>query len=146
MKPYLSGECEFLTRQQVFDTVASHLLIQGERAGEVKKGSFLGKHNQFTCLYRAPKGRMCAAGKLLADEYYDETMEGVMCVNGPVHHALILSGVNMTRDSDLVSWLQKIHDNGSDDRIGTLVTQLTNVAHHFELNSTVIWEHIRGPI
>lgn len=146
MSPYLSGEREFLTRQQVFDIVASHLLIQGERAGKAKKSPVPGALREFECLYRAPKGRVCAAGKLLADKYYRKTMENVTCTDEPVRHALILSGVNMTRDSYLVDQLQKVHDANSADRIGTLVARLTFLAHDLELNSTVIWEHIRGPV
>lgn len=55
-----------LTAQQIFDTVATHLLKQGKRATNL--------HG--TCVYRGEGGTKCAVGCLIADEEYNPKMEG----------------------------------------------------------------------
>jgi hypothetical protein len=55
-----------LSKQQVFDKVALHLLKQNKRSEESANGA---------CLYRGPNGTMCAVGCLIPDELYDSTAE-----------------------------------------------------------------------
>jgi len=55
-----------LTRQQIFDKVAEHLLTQMERSSD----------SEGVCLYRGPNGLMCAAGCLISNQEYDEIIEG----------------------------------------------------------------------
>jgi hypothetical protein len=54
-----------MTPQEIFDTVAVHLMTQG------KKSQGAGE-----CLYRGPDGLKCAAGVLIPDEDYTPKMEG----------------------------------------------------------------------
>ena len=64
-----------MTPQEIFDTVATHLFTQGERAGIfVDEDDDSGP--EFECRYRTPQGAKCAVGVLLPDEVYDPGMEG----------------------------------------------------------------------
>jgi len=55
----------FLTPQQIFDKVATHLMTQGKQA-----------HNERNeCVYRGLGGTSCAMGCLIPDECYDQGME-----------------------------------------------------------------------
>ena len=56
-----------MNRQEIFDTVANHLLTQKEQSMDEN-----GK-----CLYRGPNGLKCAIGCLIPDEDYSPTMEGI---------------------------------------------------------------------
>lgn len=49
-----------MTKQEIFNTVARHLLTQGEK-------SMVGDK----CQYRGDRGLKCAVGVLIRDEYYD---------------------------------------------------------------------------
>lgn len=51
--------------QEIFDTVASHLLTQKAKAVDGD-----------SCMYRAPDGKKCAVGCLITDEEYSPDMEG----------------------------------------------------------------------
>lgn len=78
--------------QQVFDQVAKHLLTQRV------KSQVLG-----SCAYRADKLK-CAAGCLIADDEYSESMEA--------HDWIYLVGQHKIPNAhaDLISALQTIHD------------------------------------
>lgn len=56
-----------MTKQEMFDKVAEHLLKQGGPAWDDKDGA---------CKYRAPNGRKCAAGCLIPDNMYRKEWEG----------------------------------------------------------------------
>ncbi len=56
-----------LTKQEIFDKVATHLLTQGERAWSNELGG---------CAYRGIGGLRCAVGCLIPDESYDLMFEG----------------------------------------------------------------------
>lgn len=58
------------TAQQVFDQVATHLLLQG-----VKSTSTDHDLNSFRCSYRGDGATMCAAGCLIADDEYLQLFE-----------------------------------------------------------------------
>lgn len=54
-----------MTKQEIFDKVAIHLLTQ--KTQSIEFGS---------CLYRGPGGLKCAAGCLIPDSIYNHGMEG----------------------------------------------------------------------
>lgn len=91
-----------LTMQEVFDRSATHLLKQGYRS-ENARGS---------CMYRGPRGGMCAVGALISDKHYSPFIEGRGVTAEDVRKALRQSGVPIDdRDvSDLLEELQEIHD------------------------------------
>lgn len=84
------------TQQQIFNTVAAHLLSQGEKAQDGDE-----------CLYKTPEGLQCALGCLIADADYRDTLEGL----GPPDLDDILPQIS---DTDLpmpfYEELQEIHD------------------------------------
>ena len=57
------------TPQQIYDTAVRHLHRQGKRSGK-ENG------DDFTCLYRGPRGLMCGVGPFIPDALYDSKMEG----------------------------------------------------------------------
>ena len=60
------------TFQELFDTVASHLLHQGKQAMVVDDHT-----GRPVCEYRTSSGLQCAIGCLMPDEHYDKMMEGM---------------------------------------------------------------------
>lgn len=85
-----------MTAQEVFDTVAKHLLAQGARASA----------DNGECLYRGPNGTKCAVGCLLADEEYNSDMEGNSVWGIELPERLKVH-------AGLLSDLQALHDGSS---------------------------------
>lgn len=117
-----------LTAQEVYDTVRQHMLTQGRKAQSYPGG---------VCKYRAvceDQVLKCAAGALIADEYYNGRMEGQLVRNSSqVRCALQLSGVAIDDPyiSALVCSLQHVHDRVEPDRWNH---ELWQVAVNFGLN------------
>ena len=66
-----------MTKQEIFDTVAAHLLEQKETC-VIRTSS-----GTDFCAYRGDRGMMCAIGVLVPDNLYEQSMEG-----GPVYALL----------------------------------------------------------
>ena len=90
-----------MTPQEIFDTVVRHLYAQGEQAVTAYGA----------CRYRTRTGLKCAVGCLIADEDYQESMEGNLSVllahytNKPsiaalVQHYYLLADLQLAHDSD----------------------------------------------
>lgn len=84
------------TNQEIFDTVVKHLRSQGCKSIDPETGN---------CLYRGPNGKKCAAGCLIPDDKYEESMEGRHVYNLKVFKDM---RIQMTM---LVAALQIIHDH-----------------------------------
>lgn len=104
-----------MERQEIFDTVARHLLTQMAKA--VRGRSPAGGPDD-SCMYRAPSGRKCAVGCLIPDSVYTPNIEGAsVCatVEGqalfPEMHS-ILERLNLLERSKLklIVELQDVHD------------------------------------
>jgi hypothetical protein len=103
------------TKQEIFDTVARHLLTQNARA-EDEGGD---------CLYRTPEGLMCAAGCLIPDAAYSRDIEKknvtpTLFTAGDadlepgqikLRAAMVAAGVNNKELAEFVNKLQHIHDH-----------------------------------
>lgn len=87
-----------LTKQEIFDTVKTHLLKQNARA-----------INGIMCKYRTDAGLKCAAGVLIKDEFYTPELESHSAKYSIVQEALEKSGVSED-DIPFVIELQRIHD------------------------------------
>src|SRR5258708_26601482 len=87
-----------LTKQEIFDTVKTHLLKQNARA-----------ISGIGCVYRTDKGLKCAAGVLIKDEFYSPAFESYSACHSIVQEALEKSGVSED-DILFVVELQRIHD------------------------------------
>jgi hypothetical protein len=84
---------ETMNAQEVFDTVARHLLTQN-------KTSAIGPD----CMYRLGSLK-CAAGCLIPDEAYDESFEDTTWYN------LVCNGQVPEAHEALITYLQEVHDN-----------------------------------
>lgn len=92
-----------MTRQEIFDKVAAHLLTQGRRSVDDETNE---------CVYRHRDGAMCAVGCLIPPELYDPKMEGVSVDHSPrVKRALNDVGIVLDSEMDrFLRDLQLIHD------------------------------------
>jgi hypothetical protein len=116
------------TAQELFDTVAKHLLTQNAKS---RDGGDL-------CFYRDPNGLKCAVGCLIPDDEYRPEME-----NRTVAGMLYYRPELLTRERfeeiesniDLLTDLQIVHD---DRKIEMWREELRIVANHFELKADVL--------
>lgn len=124
-----------MTTQEIFDTVARHLLTQGARS-MVPDGPRM-------CAYRGAEGRKCAVGVLIKDEFYRPALErqGMTPV---VKRAVEKSvGRELTQDEeDLLQVLQAVHDSNETCYGAELVAgwrvALLDVARRWELSAEVL--------
>ena len=120
---------KFLTRQQIFDRVARHLLRQKTRA--LNAGD--------ACVYRTVKDgkiKKCAIGALIPRRLYNENLE-LSCPEGTDAASLRLRavlakvGVNIDEDAMFLASLQRVHDHSSPSSWRIM---LRDVAHAYQLN------------
>ena len=127
-----------MNKQEIFDTVATHLFRQGHRA-------LLG--DGISCAYRAPNGDMCAVGVLIPDELYDPCFEGMpsRCL---LRCAIkILLPQWMRANEDLLTSLQVCHDNSSwveEDIKGELIAIAKNYGLDYGVLSGLQFGEIEG--
>lgn len=86
-----------MTPQEIFDTVAIHLLNQKQKSA----------NSDGDCFYRSPYGLRCAVGAILPDDCYNPKMEGRVA-----SHLYQFSNVPqyIIDNSLLLEHLQTIHD------------------------------------
>lgn len=94
-----------MTKQELFDKVAAHLLTQKKRAmGLLTPGS-----ETLKCVYRAPDGCTCAIGSLIPDEVYIPDMEGCSaCIL--IRKIPALEQIIGLENAGLAAQLQRVHD------------------------------------
>jgi hypothetical protein len=109
-----------MTNQELFDKMATHLLTQGEKSVDESRNK---------CLYRGPNGLKCAAGVLISDEAYSESLEGEIVSDPNVQFALKTSGVEDCQ-MYLVEELQLVHDTHWAE---SWAVALSSVAQKFHL-------------
>jgi len=89
------------TEQELFDTVATHLIKQGKRS-----------ISKYECLYRGPDGMKCAIGCLIPDSDYRPYFEGndlgQLLEYGKLPKNL---AEEFTENEDMLADLQALHDN-----------------------------------
>lgn len=112
------------TEQQVFDTVAKHLLTQMQQSRITVDGT------SSSCLYRGPNGLKCAAGVLIGDDEYHEDMENHSW------NALAKDGLVPSEHKCLISILQNLHDFSLPNNWHYELTQL---AQRFALKTDVLF-------
>jgi hypothetical protein len=111
-----------MTKQQIFDKVAKHLLKQGKRS----------KNEEGDCRYRSPDGTRCAVGCLIPTNLYHGKLEGVSAEALP--NALLRQmGVHLNKL--LLSRLQSVHDDIEPEYWRD---SLGNVAKDFRLSTKVL--------
>jgi hypothetical protein len=88
-----------MLQQEIFDTVARHLLTQKRRALQA---------NNRTCAYRAPNGLKCAIGCLFTDDEYTPAMEDRAIAQ--LWHNMLLPE-RLVPYTSLLARLQDVHDH-----------------------------------
>lgn len=93
-----------LTKQQLFDRVAKHLLVQ--KAPAIRPGGS-------DCAYRGVGGLKCAVGCLIDDAHYSTELEGKLASDFEVREAVELSlGQTLNHvEVALLRGLQNLHDD-----------------------------------
>lgn len=110
-----------MSLQEVFTTVKNHLLTQNAKSGVPD----LFIPSGFSCKYRDPEGRKCAAGVLIPDSEYNPDWEGRLS------HVVPYILNNFTpEERALIYKLQKVHDNNP---VENWPTRLQELAENFEL-------------
>lgn len=116
--------------QEIFDTVAKHLFVQGRRATS--------PGNALMCAYRGEGGAKCAVGVLISDEIYDGMMEG-RTVSGLVNSAHYALPEWMAESQELLAHLQNVHDTEVNWKNSAAMREaLSPVAVVCNLNSVVL--------
>ena len=112
------------TLQDVFNTVATHLLKQKQRSGGAQ-----------ACLYRDGPLK-CAVGVLIADEHYHSDLEEKSANAYPVVQAVERSGWPCTPEAEnLYLSLQAVHDDFDPDKWSET---LANVAKSYNLDASCL--------
>lgn len=113
-----------MTNQEVFDKVAKHLLIQGEKSiGVADK-----------CAYRGENGKKCAIGCLIPDAKYDPSFEGKPLSRDDADEVLRAAGLGW-HQRDLGQELQLVHDGEEPEN---WKGELYAIATKFDLNTDVL--------
>ena len=130
------------TPQQVFDTVARHLLLQKGRA-----------YDEGACQYRDKQGRKCAIGCLIPDEMYLPDMEGMGVLSLLDHFSQVKDLFDDTLirpyfvGAGLLTALQTVHDGRSfwsDNKFNSHgVAELRLLAKEHALSTTVLDDHVK---
>ena len=118
-----------MNAQEIYNKVRDHLLAQGARATRTREAGLSTFGEQ--CRYRADDGKKCAAGCLIADEHYNEGLEGGTADEPRVRNALRASGVDTDAHLGLICALQSVHDLYED--VDLWPQELAKVAERFDL-------------
>lgn len=122
--------------QQIFDTVATHLLTQNCKSTSGDATGTVGG-----CAYRGDNGTTCAVGCLIPDNMYLITMECQNIANDAVWAALcpvIGANENVKREKyDLLEDLQSVHDYCA---VSDWPNRLQKCANDFNLTFTPLPE------
>jgi hypothetical protein len=117
-----------MTRQEVFNKVATHLLTQNRKS---MIGHTVGRGK---CRYRTPNGLSCAVGCLIPDELYTGNIEGCD-VNRIFLSFPALSEYLGEDNRRLLKALQTVHDCCDAD---FWAEQLVDVAYLYRLDDSVV--------
>lgn len=119
-----------LSKQEVFNKVALHLLKQFTKSVELETSN--------SCMYRGHKGNKCAVGALIPDEMYREEMEwhtsGQLLACFPQLQSLFKDD-ELFIIMDMLTFCQWIHDEFAPDQ---WYDQILKLAEKFDLNLDVI--------
>lgn len=109
-------------KQQIFDQVAKHMLTQ------MKKSTMTDENGDIEYFYKNLEGLSCAAGCLIADDEYNPEFENQSW------SLLVHWGYVPRRNSELIGFLQKIHDKNEPVEWENLLRELAN---HYKLEWNV---------
>jgi hypothetical protein len=123
-----------MTKQEIFDKVATHLFTQGMRSIDSEE----------RCCYRGPNNTSCAIGCLIPDENYDKNMENeciVTLINNNKHnHSEKWNFFAIWKDKkNLLQALQSVHDYSNNWQSTVKMRKaLADLAEYYNLDSSII--------
>ncbi len=103
-----------MNAQEIFDTVAVHLIKQGKPAVA---------HSGQACAYKTADGLRCAVGVLISDEEYEDKMEGKSVYTLLGNHKEKLA--RLIEHENLLATLQNNHDTRYDPGDAVISHQFT---------------------
>jgi hypothetical protein len=148
-----------MNKQEVFNTVARHLFIQGKWAAEFnqegydqacKESAFYGfgipqESDYMTCRYRTDDGLKCAIGSLIPDEVYNPAMDNVGGVYGLAQEfpQVMEQLFDITDDNDInlgfLGALQSVHDSQHNWKsTENMRKDLWNVAARYNVDGSIV--------
>ena len=118
-----------LSKQEIFDKCAVHLMTQGKKAMKPDTPDQ-------SCMYRAPDGTKCAVGVLIPDHLYTSSMEGnsVPGLFQDFAPEMSMAGLD-PGDMTFLQELQLIHDEYQPE---SWRRQLVYLADYFDLSTAVL--------
>lgn len=124
-----------MTRQQIFDKAAKHLIRQGDRAWDEGEGR---------CAYRSPTNLKCAVGCLIPDVLYHHSMEA-KDVADIIKMFPNLENIFSPKDVGFLMGLQAVHDSCDSwqgdrkaERVKTFKNALRKFAKQYKLKTTAL--------
>lgn len=120
-----------MDKQQIFDTVATHLLKQGKPALSAEG----------YCRYRTDDGLKCAVGVLIPDDKYDPKIEGYPVGDAGDVGAMVRQALPFSTNPNLINFLadlQFYHDNVLRTGLVKWKTAMRTMAHHEGLNTEAL--------
>ncbi len=118
-----------MSPQELFDTVATHLLTQRKPAMARDAGG------SETCCYRTEDGRKCAAGCLIPDDVDVRTFNDLPWYQVPQELKVKLGLVDLGKE---IHELQKIHDDPINWKCGVISRLLKEFTQTFRLSDAVL--------
>jgi hypothetical protein len=105
---------ELETDFEVYQYIKNYLLFQGVKS-EIAAG--FGEDCQIDqgCAYRGDDNKKCAVGSIIADEFYDHSLEGKACHHKEVLDAVEKSVPRWIINSSMLQEMQIIHDEKEPD-------------------------------
>ena len=123
-----------LLHQQVYDTIASHLIAQGKPATTIIRSIV-------QCAYRTDPGLKCAIGCLIPDDKYDPKIEGKSIRYLQRIHPNLLPKV----ESEFLIALQRAHDNTFFPYgLTAWARRMLSIAKTWKLNPAIIQPHLEN--
>lgn len=118
-----------MTKQEIFDKVATHLLTQNAKS-----------MNASGCAYRGAEGRKCAIGCLIPDEDYTPRLEGktVMTATSKINVATAVNKSIRAKTLITLKFLQRLQAVHDLWPVEEWRNKLAEVAKDFELDAGVL--------
>jgi hypothetical protein len=110
-----------MTKQEMFDISAKHILAQGAQSYAVGRG----------CLYRGPHGRMCGFGPFIPEDKYTPELERK-------NAAQVIEILGLDLDPDFSCCLQGCHDAGGDEFISAYKRRMRELAQRHDLDASIL--------
>ncbi len=118
-----------LTKQQIFDKVAVHLLTQKKKSVRTKDMPSYDGPSRTSCAYRTPEGLMCAVGCLITDEEYKNNGEEISA------RVLARKIQRLSTEQEFLATIQYLHD---DNKPSKWINKLSILATAHGLNKDVL--------